>query len=121
MSDVGLTGIAALDAEMRDRLRAKDSENAALRLENAALRDSERRLREQLDRANDQFIEDMAASVDEIKATERQKETFKASLRFALAFARRKAAHRKLALARSPISNPHAPTKNIPPIEKATP
>jgi hypothetical protein len=42
----------------------------------------------------DNFISDMADSLSEIKATERQREVGKAWLRHAIAYARRKAAER---------------------------
>jgi hypothetical protein len=43
----------------------------------------------------DEFIADLADSVSHIRATSRQKEIFKASLRYAIAYARRKADERK--------------------------
>lgn len=41
--------------------------------------------------SDDQFVADMAESVNHIRATERQKEVFKASLRFAITYAKEKA------------------------------
>lgn len=41
--------------------------------------------------SDDQFVSDMAESVNHIRATDRQKEVFKASLRFAITYAREKA------------------------------
>jgi hypothetical protein len=50
------------------------------------------KLRKQLVTANDRFVEYLAESVNEVKATKGQREIFKASLRFAISFARRKMA-----------------------------
>lgn len=49
---------------------------------------------EELEAAQEQFISDLASSVNEISATDRQKEVFKASLRYAITHARRLAADR---------------------------